>query len=244
MLDSAGHIKTAAAETWTEFRASAPVSKPSYLAGLLRRHAAAEEGCRGEVAAVAGVCSAHPRTFDKSWAQGLAAVRFFEPRSMFLASNICWVSSGTCHYKAPDTLPLHPRRKSRTTLRVGDGQGSVLLRPAGGQRREARHEEVQACSRGVARNNGLQVKPCRIASNLGWTHQGGVGSEGVGSRSQGELKQRGASAKCGSNNFAFKATWERHQVHSNLAQVTIQPHCQTRFRVTGQQHNKRSRKNP
>ena len=40
------------------------------------------------------------------------------------------------------TRPLASTSESNES---GDGQGSVLLRPAGGQRREAGHEEVQAC---------------------------------------------------------------------------------------------------
>ena len=32
---------------------------------------------------------------------------------------------------------------------LGDGQGAVLLRATGGQRRESRHEEVQASEEGM-----------------------------------------------------------------------------------------------
>ena len=78
------------------------------------------------------------------------------PRGMFLASNICWVSSGTSS-RAKQYLESTAALKGEFATWVRDGQGAVLLRPAGGQRGEARHEEVQAC-RGSAVVGGLSSK--------------------------------------------------------------------------------------
>ena len=104
------HLHTCLQPTVSRNRTSKQSTKhgSSSFDCLLRGHAATEERCRSEVAAVAGVRSAHPGTSDGSPAQGLAAVRLLlgdvEPRSMFLASNICWVSSGTCRYEARNSL--------------------------------------------------------------------------------------------------------------------------------------------
>ena len=78
------------------------------------------------------------------------------PRGMFLASNICWVSSGTSS-RAKQYLESTAALKGEFATWVRDGQGAVLLRPAGGQRGEARHEEVQAC-RGSAVVGGVVFK--------------------------------------------------------------------------------------
>ena len=68
---------------------------------------------------------------------------------MFLASNICWVNSGT--WAVPSPLAENVVKRKTVILPISEprhGQGPVLLRPAGSQRRKARHEEMQTWSRG------------------------------------------------------------------------------------------------
>ena len=108
------------------------------------------------------------------------------------------------------TRPLASTSESNES---GDGQGSVLLRPAGGQRREAGHEEVQACP--SARPFGSLWGPF-AASDAGYK----VESWDLRCFFAGDHVQSNQH----SYSSAFQATWERHQVHSDLSQVAVQPH--------------------
>ena len=56
-----------------------------------------------------------------------------------------WRRTSAGSAQGPQVVQSTAASKAESASWVRDGQGSVLLRPAGGQRGEARHEEVQAC---------------------------------------------------------------------------------------------------
>ena len=151
----------------------------SCLAGLLRGHAATEEGCRGEVAAVAGVRSAHPGTSDSWRAQGLEAVRQLlgdvEPRSMFLASNICWVSSGTCRRIIRDRL-LCKTSLCKTSCCIHIGTQATLER----QPRFSESGTVRArycCDPREVSGAKPVMKKCKPVAEVGVQNSGGRAEE-------------------------------------------------------------------